>query len=133
MIANDGARQVVVKAQNGKLYSNNATLVVQAPPAPNFNFIGFLQTQRRVDTAMLEDKGTHSQVSVQRGDVVGGRFRVSSISGQEVVLVDTSLRIKHSIPFSGGQPSRPGYSMQPQQQQPQPQQPPADEEEDANP
>jgi hypothetical protein len=72
-------------------------------------------------------------VSVQRGDVVGGRFRVSSISEREIVLIDTSLRIKHSIPFSGGQPSRSGFSMQPQQQQP-PQPPPdADESEDANP
>jgi hypothetical protein len=133
MITNEGARQVIVRAQNGKLYSNNATLVIQAPPAPNFNFIGFLRTLRMMDTAMLEDKGTHSQVSVQRGDVVGGRFRVSSISEREIVLIDTSLRIKHSIPFSGGQPSRSGFSMQPQQQQP-PQPPPdADESEDANP
>jgi hypothetical protein len=134
MITNEGARQVIVRAQNGKLYSNNATLVIQAPPAPNFNFIGFLRTLRMMDTAMLEDKGTHSQVSVQRGDVVGGRFRVSSISEREIVLIDTSLRIKHSIPFSGGQPSRSGFSIQPQQPQ-QPPQPPADadESEDANP
>jgi len=50
-------------------------------------------------------------LNVQRGDVLGGRFRVNSISEREVVLVDTNLKIRHTIPFTvennPNQPSRP--------------------------
>jgi hypothetical protein len=101
MIAGEGPRTVIVRTTDGKLFSNSATLIVQAPPIPNFNFIGIFRTQRNVDTAILEDKGTKSQVSVQRGDVVGGRFRVTSTSPREIVLTDTSLRIKHTISMTG--------------------------------
>jgi hypothetical protein len=101
LIVGEGQRIVAVKSTDGKLWSNTATLVVQAPPTPNFNYIGIFETKRLVGTAILEDKNTKAQVSAQRGDVVGGRFRVSSISTREVVLVDTTLRIKHTIAFTG--------------------------------
>ena len=116
MIVGEGQRIVAVKSTDGKLWSNTATLIVQAAPTPNFNYIGILETKRLVGTAILEDKNTKTQVSAQRGDVVGGRFRVSSISAREVVFVDTTLRIKHTVAFSGesaktgpvtGQPRRP--------------------------
>jgi hypothetical protein len=38
---------------------------------------------------------------VQRGDVVSGRFRVTSIADREVVLVDTNLKIKHLLTLTG--------------------------------
>jgi len=41
-------------------------------------------------------------LSVLRGDVIGGRFRVTSISEKELVVVDTSLKIKHILPMSEG-------------------------------
>jgi len=36
-------------------------------------------------------------LNVQRGDLLGGRFRVTSISEKEVVLTDTNLKIKHEL------------------------------------
>jgi hypothetical protein len=114
MIAGEGQRMVAVRSTDGVLYSNTATLVVQPAPVPNFNYIGILETTRMVSTAILEDKNTKTQISAQRGDVIGGRFRVTSISAREVVATDTSLQIKHSIKFTGsaqvpytGQPTRP--------------------------
>jgi hypothetical protein len=114
MIAGEGQRVVAVRSTDGVLYSNTATLIVQPSPTPNFNYIGILETTRMVSTAILEDKSTKTQLSAQRGDVIGGRFRVTSISAREVVVTDTSLQIKHSIKFTGGtqvpytgQPSRP--------------------------
>ena len=34
---------------------------------------------------------------MQRGDLIGGRFKVNSISDKEVVLIDTALKIRHTL------------------------------------
>jgi hypothetical protein len=101
LIANAGGRQVVVRSPDGRLYSNPFTLNVNPPPTPNFTYIGIIGIQRgMLDTALLLDKSNREVVKAQRGDVLGGRFRVSSISEKELVVVDTSLKIKHTLPFS---------------------------------
>jgi hypothetical protein len=100
MIANPGSRSVMVKSADGSLYSTTLSLNVSAPPTPNFTYVGLIGTRRYSDTAILQDKNNREVLNVQRGDVVGGRFRLTSISEKEVVLVDTQLKIKHPIPFS---------------------------------
>lgn len=100
MIVNPGGRQVILKSPDGKLYSNPAVLNVTPPPTPNYTYVGIIGTPRHLDTAILQDKGSKEIVNVQRGDVLGGRFRVTSISDKELVLVDTNLKIKHTLPFS---------------------------------
>lgn len=100
VIANPGSRQVSVRSADGRLYSNAAVLNVNAPPTPNFTYIGIIGTQRRMDTAILQDKSNKEIVNAQRGEVVGGRFRLTSISEKELVLVDTNLKIKHLLPFT---------------------------------
>lgn len=104
MIANAGARQVIVRSPDGKLYSNATMLNVSPPPTPNYTYIGIIGTQRRVlDTAILQDKGSREILNVQRGDVLGGRFRLTSISEKELVLVDTTLKIKHTLAMTADQ------------------------------
>jgi hypothetical protein len=100
LISNPGVRQVMARTSDGKLYSNSATLNVTPPPLPNYNYIGIIGRPRANDTVVLQDKGNKDLLNVQRGDVLGGRFRVSSISEREVVLIDTTLKIKHTIPFT---------------------------------
>jgi len=100
LIANPGVRQVMVRSNDGKLFSNTIMLNVTPPPLPNYNYIGIIGKPRFNDTAVLQDKGTKDLMNVQRGDTLGGRFRVSSISEKEIVLIDTSLKIKHTIAFS---------------------------------
>ncbi|MDQ2977201.1 MAG: hypothetical protein M3R69_17540 [Acidobacteriota bacterium] len=97
LIANPGLRQVMLRSVDGQLYSNSATLNVAAPPIPNYNYVGIIGTRRYIDTAILQDKGSKETLNVQRGDLLGGRFRVTSISEKELVLVDTNLKIKHAI------------------------------------
>lgn len=97
LIANPGSRQVMLRSANGQLYSNSATLNVAAPPVPNYNYVGIIGTRRYIDTAILQDKGNKEMLNVQRGDLLGGRFRVTSISEKELVLIDTNLKIKHSL------------------------------------
>jgi hypothetical protein len=111
LITNPGVRQVMVRSNDGTLYSNTINLNVTPPPVPNYNYIGLIGKPRFNDTAVLQDKGSKDLLNVQRGDLMGGRFRVSSISEKEVVLVDTTLKIRHTIAFStdpaSNQPSRP--------------------------
>jgi len=101
LIGFEGARQISVRTSDGALFSNTATLNVMAAPTPNYSFVGILGDQRYSDTAILKDKNSKQLINAQRGDVVGGRYRVTSISEREVWLTDTSLRIKHTLPFEG--------------------------------
>jgi len=100
MIANPGVRQVMARSNDGKLYSNTITLNVTPPPLPNLNYVGLIGKRSFNDTAVLQDKNNKDLLNVQRGDIVGGRFRVVSISDKEVKLIDTTLKITHTIPFS---------------------------------
>lgn len=97
LISFGGPRTISVRSADGQLFSNTATLNVQDPPAPNYIFVGLLVKRGSNDTALLKDKTSRELLSVQRGDLIGGRFRVASISEREVSLVDANLKIKHSL------------------------------------
>jgi hypothetical protein len=102
-ITNPGARSVIVRTPDNSLFSNQATINVAAPPTPNYTYIGIISPENRVaDTALVQDKGTRNVLTVYKGDVLSGRFRVTSISEKELVLTDTTLKIKHSIAMSEG-------------------------------
>jgi hypothetical protein len=109
LIKNAGVRQVMVRSADGKLYSNTITLNVSQPAQPNFSYVGIIGKPRFNDTAVLQDKGNKEFVRVQRGDSVGGRFRVVSISEKEVVLIDATLKIPFRLPFTADQNSNTGY------------------------
>jgi hypothetical protein len=100
VIASPGVRQVVVRTSDGVLYSLGATLNVAPPPVPSYTYIGIIGKPRANDVAVLLEKGNKELLNVQRGDVLGGRFRVTSISEREIVLTDTNLKIKHTLPFT---------------------------------
>ena len=103
MITAPGARQILVRTPDNRLFSNQLTVNVAAPPTPNYTYIGIISPQNRVtDTALVQDRSNRNVVSVLRGDVIGGRFRVTSISEKELVVMDTSLKIKHILPMTEG-------------------------------
>jgi len=103
MITAPGARQILVRTPDNRLFSNQLTVNVAAPPTPNYTYIGIISPQNRVtDTALVQDRSNRNVVSVLRGDVIGGRFRVTSISEKELVVIDTSLKIKHILPMTEG-------------------------------
>lgn len=100
-ISAPGARQVVVRTPDNRLYSNPMTINVADPPKPNFAYVGIIGTQNRVDdVALVQERNNRNMINVRRGDVIGGRFRVTSISDKELVLTDTTLKIKHQIAMS---------------------------------
>jgi hypothetical protein len=100
LITSPGSRQVSVRSNDGKVYSNIIMLTVTPPPVPNYNYIGIIGRIRFNDTAVLQDKSSKDLLNVQRGDLLAGRFRVNSISEKEIVLMDTTLKIRHTLAFS---------------------------------
>ena len=109
MIANAGSRQIMLRSVEGNLYSNGATLNIASPPTPNYTYIGIIGDRRYIDIAIVQDKSNKELLNIQKGDLLGGRFRVTSISEKQLVVIDNNLKIKHTIPFSvqggpGGNP-----------------------------
>src|SRR5581483_11122093 len=109
MITNPGTRSIMARSSDGKLYSNTLTLTVTPPPVPNFSYVGIIGKPHFNDTAVLQDKASKEVMNVQRGDVIGGRFRIVSISEREVKVIDTTLKITTTIPFSTDQTSTGPY------------------------
>ena len=106
MIAAPGSRNVIVRNADNSLYSNPAMLSIAAPPTPNYVYVGIISPHTRVeDTALVQDKSNKNILNVHRGDVLSGRFRVTSISEKELVMTDTTLKIKHTLAMTEGDKS----------------------------
>jgi len=108
LISNPGTRQVIVRNNDGSLYSNTILLNVTPPPEPNYSYVGIIGKPRGNDTAVLQDKSSKDLTNVQRGDMVANRFQVKSISEREIVLIDTTLKIRWPIPFTVDSSVAPG-------------------------
>ena len=129
LISFEGGREIEVRSRDGQLFSNKATLNVMPAPVPNYTYIGVLTRAGSNDTAILKEKNGKDLLNVQRGDVLGGRFRVTSISVREVTLTDTSLNIKHKLAMVGDSSNSGAGGPQPRYTPP----PPPAEEEDNEP
>ncbi len=81
-------------------------LSVAAPPVPNYTYVGIISPITRVgDTALVQDKANKSIIGVQRGDLLSNRFRLTSISDKELVLMDATLKIQHKLAMTEGDKS----------------------------
>ncbi|HEX8423446.1 MAG TPA: IPT/TIG domain-containing protein [Pyrinomonadaceae bacterium] len=98
LISAPGARTIVARTPDNSLYSNQTTLNVAAPPAPQYTYIGILGGSRYNDKAILKAQN-NDLITVQRGDTVAGRFKVTSISTRAVEFTDAQLQIKHTLPY----------------------------------
>lgn len=98
MISGEGDRQIIVQSLDGTKYSLPQMLRVQAPPRPAFQYIGAKLTARgNNDTAYFQEEGRPTPTSARLNDIVGGRFRLVSISSQETMFEDVNLGFKHRI------------------------------------
>jgi hypothetical protein len=98
LIANAGNIQIDVHSPDGKLFSNPMILAVNAPPRPQFQYIGMIARSRyNNDTAYLMEQGKQTPTSARLNDTVGGRFKMSSISSAEVVVEDRELGFKYRL------------------------------------
>jgi hypothetical protein len=98
MISSEGPGQVMVQSPDGKKYSEQLMIAVQAPPKPQFQYIGAkLAARGNNDTGYFVEPGRQTPTVARLGDVVGGRFRLISISRAEAVFQDVNLPFKHPV------------------------------------
>src|ERR1035437_4373439 len=101
LIAQEGPRQVIVQSRDGKSYSEQRMLNVQAPPKPTFQYIGMISRARHNnDTAYFSDAAQPGPFGARLNDVVAGRFRVIDISPSSVLVEDVDLGFKHRLPIA---------------------------------
>jgi hypothetical protein len=113
LIANEGPKTVIVQSLDGKLYSTQIILNVQAPPKPQFQYIGMIGRKRyNNDTAYFQENGKTVPMAARLNDIVGGRFRLMSISSAEAILEDVNLGFRYKLPLAqapvGGSSGSPG-------------------------
>lgn len=140
LLTSEGSRQVIVQSPDGKKYSTQFMLTVQAPPKPTYTYLGMIGRKRfNNDTGYFTEAGKSdaSPFGLRINDVAGGRFRLVKLTPGEAMFEDTSLGFKHRIPIAQpadvpasnqptGPPRRGGYPQMntpfPNYQQPQQQQ-----------
>lgn len=118
LIANAGSLYVIVRTPDNRLYSNQIALNVQTPPTPQLQYIGMIARQRsNNDTAYFQEpsKPNAPPVGARLNDVVGGRFRLTSISAVETVFEDVNLGFKHRLALYRPTPGQSTGSNNPNQ------------------
>jgi hypothetical protein len=98
MISGEGDRQIIIQSLDGTKYSLPVMLRVQPQPKPQFQYIGAKLTARaNNDTAYFMEEGRQTPTAARLNDIVGGRFRLVSISSQETIFQDVNLGFKHPV------------------------------------
>ncbi|MEP7211706.1 MAG: IPT/TIG domain-containing protein [Acidobacteriota bacterium] len=99
-IAQEGPRQIIIQTPDGKKYSSQVMLNVQPPPKPEVQYIGMIARKRyNNDTAYFLETGKQVPISARLNDLVGGRFKVVSISAEQAILEDVNLGFRHPLPI----------------------------------
>lgn len=100
LITLEGPRQIIVQSSDGKLYSNQVMLNIQPPPKPQFQYVGLISRQHaNNDTAVFREQGKPTEFMHRLNDVIGGRFRLVSISPSQVIVEDVNLGFRHPVPL----------------------------------
>lgn len=122
MIASAGGKQVIVSTLDGEKFSEARMLNVQAPPTPQqtYEYVGMISRKySNNDTAYFMEKTKLSTPGAtptgkRLNDLLGGRFRLISISEKETLFEDVNLGFKHKMailrtPPTGGPSSPAGF------------------------
>jgi hypothetical protein len=100
-IRSAGSLGIMVRSSSdAKLYSNQLPLNVSEPPRPPYRYIGRIE-RRTGATAVLKAQNDEQVFNVSRDSVFGGRWKVISITPQRIVLEDTTIKVTHTIEFTG--------------------------------
>jgi hypothetical protein len=116
LIAGEGSRQIIIQTPDGKKYSNQLMLNVQAPPTPQLQYVGMIaRTRHNNDTAYFMEQGKQTPIGYRLNDIVGGRFRLVSISVEETIFEDVNLSFRHRVPLYRQAPGTATTTAQPGQ------------------
>jgi hypothetical protein len=121
MIATAGGKQIIVSSLDGQKYSEQRMLQVQAPPTPQqqYEYVGMISRKfSNNDTAYFMEKTKlttpgAAPTGKRLNDILGGRFRLISISEKEALFEDVNLGFKHKMAIlrtaPGGSSSPSGF------------------------
>ncbi len=99
-IRNPGNLGVMVRSiSDTTLFSNQLTLNVAEPPAPPYRFIGLI-VRKSGTMAVLKSQTEDEVINVVK-DQQFKNWKVISISPQKIVIEDTSIKVSHTISYSG--------------------------------
>ena len=99
-IAGEGQIQIFVRTPDGRLYSLPTMLMIQAPPRPQMQYVGIIGRKGyNNDTAVFREQNKPTEFSARLNDVIGGRFRIFSISPSETIVEDVNLGFRHKLPI----------------------------------
>ncbi|MEP6900908.1 MAG: hypothetical protein ABJA66_04110 [Actinomycetota bacterium] len=102
-IAGAGQPLIEVRSADGKLFSNKINFSIQAPPVPQFQYIGIVSRKRgNNDTAYIQEQGKTVPTGVRLNDIINGRFRLVSISPAKLLVQDINLGFTHPIELVKG-------------------------------
>lgn len=97
-LANPGNLFITIIA-NGGLYSNQLAFTVQPKPLPQFKYIGYnLRSGNNNNTAYIKETDSSPQKPVRLNEDVG-RFKVISISRENLRVKDNFLGFEHIVPI----------------------------------
>jgi hypothetical protein len=100
-IRSAGSLGILVRSSSdAKLYSNQLPLNVSEPPPPPYRYVGRIE-KRTGAIAVLKAQNDDQILSVAKDAVFGGRWKVVSITPQRIVLEDTTIKVTHTIDFTG--------------------------------
>lgn len=100
-ISNPGSLPVEVRsASDPKLYSNVFSLSVTPPPAPPYKYVGRL-VKNGVTTAVVKFDLEEGLLNVRKDTVLGGHWKIISITEDALEFEDTNIKIRHRVPFTG--------------------------------
>lgn len=102
-IAGADQRMIEVRSADGKLFSNQVSFNIQAPPLPQFQYLGIISRKRgNNDTAYIQEQGKTMPTSARLNDILSGRFRLVSISPAKLLVQDTFLGFTHQVELVKG-------------------------------
>ena len=110
LISAEGSRQVIIQSPDGRQFSNQVMLQVQAPPRPGLKYVGMMGRKRYNNDTAYFVEGSKPPFGARLNDIYGGRFRLINITPQQVTFEDTSLGFKHSIQMEKGAATATGSS-----------------------
>jgi hypothetical protein len=88
---------------NASLYSNQYSLNVAEPPAPQYRYVGLIINKNGA-TAVLKSQSDDEIINVKKNTTFGeGRWRVINITPQKIDIEDTKIKLDapHTIFFTG--------------------------------
>ncbi|MBO0797941.1 MAG: hypothetical protein J2P31_03890 [Blastocatellia bacterium] len=99
-IRNAGSVSILVRSKSdAKLFSNQLPLNVNEAPKPPYRYVG--RIEKRTGTIVVLKTKDDDQVITAGKDQVVGRWKVISITPQRITLEDTTIKVTHTIDFTG--------------------------------